>query len=139
MFLCNLSACPDVTVVGALDWEHVLTVTLSFHRRLLSGGARLAGKTFGADNPSKWVSWTLSQLCHLVSMWTHCLRHQLVASTFAVSARVRRTFLPPSCSRALCDSTSGLFNRQCSFWLCSDAFIKRPTATPHSAFILKFC
>lgn len=55
-----------------------------------------------------WVLWTLSQLCHLVSMWTHCLRHQLVASTFAVSARVRRTFLLPSCSRTLCDSTSGL-------------------------------
>lgn len=86
---------------------------------------------------TQWVSWTLSQLCHIVSMWTHCLRHQLVASTFAVSAGVRRTFLLPSCSRTLCDSTSGLSTVNI-FWLCPDAFVKRPTATTHSAFLLKF-
>lgn len=47
-------------------------------------------------------------------------------------------FLLPSCSRTLCDSTSGLSTVNIFFWLCTDAFIKRLTATTHSAFLFKF-
>lgn len=70
-------------------------------------------------------------------MWTHCLRHQLVASTFAVSARVRRA----SC----CHPVQGLSvtlqvasKLSIFIWLCSDAFIKRLTATTHLAFLFCF-
>lgn len=81
--------------------------------------------------------WTLSQLCHIASMWTHCLRHQLVASTFAVSARVRRT---SCCHPVQGRSVTLQVASQLSifFWLCPDAFIKRLTATTHSAFLFKF-
>lgn len=46
-----------------------------------------------------------SMLCHIASLWTHCLRRQLLASTFAVGWRISESFLLPTCLR---DSTSGL-------------------------------
>lgn len=68
-------------------------------------------------------------------MWTHCLRHQLVASTLAVSARVGRASCCQPVLGLSATLSSGLLTAVSIFiWLSSDAYVKRLTATTHLAF-----